>query len=347
MKDNKYTYEEMEIARSTDLPNLAEAFGHEVQIRGRWHFIKDAQHIVIKNRTRYYDNYKQQWGDAITFLQDYADMGFHEAVDFLLNYNGYVRDAPTQKPEVRLPKKEEKTPVPFTLPEANEDNGRVFSYLRKRGIAYQVIDAFVKSGLLYEDKKYHNCVFVGRNADGKEVFAYKRGTYDKDGAEPKRAQWAMQRGGSPVSYERCERQRNSATIANCGTGFKGDVEGSNKDIAFRLPCNPELDMLRVYESPIDLMSDMTLRRYITSNCVALCCLHDGALESYLNDHPHIKSIDLCLDADQWGRQAAKRMKEKFTERGYEVRDFTPPRGKDWNEYLCLKKQKTRERSDAR
>ena len=138
MNDSRYTYEEMEIARFTDLPNLAEAFGYEVQARGRWHFLKDVQHIVIKNRTRYFDNYKQEWGDAITFLEDYADMSFREAMDFLLNYNGYSRDAPAQKPEIRLPKKEENPPVPFALPEPNEDNRRVFSYLRKRGIAYQL-----------------------------------------------------------------------------------------------------------------------------------------------------------------------------------------------------------------
>lgn len=204
MSDSRYTYEEMEIARFTDLPALAESFGHEVQARGRWHFLKDAQHIVIKNRTRYFDNYKQEWGDAITFLEDYADMSFREAMDFLLNYNGYSRDAPAQKPEIRLPKKEEKQPVPFALPKPNEDNRRVFSYLRKRGIAYQVIENIVNAGLLYEDKQYHNCVFVGRDAAGEAVFAHKRGTHDKD-----------------------------------GVGFKGDVEGSNKDIAFRLPCDPK------------------------------------------------------------------------------------------------------------
>ena len=130
-------------------------------------------------------------------------------------------------------------------------------------------------------------------------------------------------------------------------GFKGDVEGSNKDIAFRLPCDPSLDMVRVYESPIDMMSDMTLRRFITSNCVALCCLGDNALATYLKGNPHIKRIDLCLDNDKWGREAAERMKEKYEKSGYEVRDFTPPKGKDWNEYLQIKKEKRRERSDAR
>lgn len=255
MSDSRYTYEEMEIARFTDLPNLAEAFGYEVQARGRWHFLKDAQHIVIKNRTRYFDNYKQEWGDAITFLEDYADMSFREAMDFLLNYNGYSRDAPAQKPEIRLPKKEENPPVPFALPEPNEDNRRVFSYLRKRGIAYQVIENIVNAGLLYEDKQYHNCVFVGRDAAGEAVFAHKRGTHDKD-----------------------------------GVGFKGDVEGSNKDIAFRLPCDPKKTSVHVFEAPIDMASYMTLHRELTSNAVALCCLHDGALETYLKENPQIKPL---------------------------------------------------------
>jgi len=93
------------------------------------------------------------------------------------------------------------------------------------------------------------------------------------------------------------------------------------------------------------MSDMTMRRFITSNCVALCCLGDGALETYLKENSHIKRIDLCLDNDKWGREAAERMKEKFAERGYEVRDFTPAEGKDWNEYLQIKKEKKRERSE--
>ena len=89
MSDSRYTYEEMEIARFTDIPTLAEAFGYEAQSRGHSHTLKEAQHIIIRNRTRYYDNYKQEWGDAITFLEDYADMSFREAMDFLLNYNGY------------------------------------------------------------------------------------------------------------------------------------------------------------------------------------------------------------------------------------------------------------------
>ena len=289
MNDNRFTDREMEVVKGTDMAALAESLGYTVTRRKNWGILKEAQHIVIKNNNRYYDNYKREWGDAVTFVQEHHNMSFPEAVNFLLEFNNQVRDQPIHHtPQKADPTKKE--PVKFKLPEANEDNKRVFSYLRKRGVAYQVIKGFVDAGLLYEDKEHHNCVFVGKEADGKAVFGYKRGTYEKD-----------------------------------GVGFKGDVDDSNKDIAFRLPCDPERNMVRVYESPIDLMSDMTLRRFITGNCVALCCLGDNALETYLKEHPHINRIDLCLDNDKWGRQAAEHMKEKYTEQGYEVRDFTPRR----------------------
>ena len=64
-------------------------------------------------------------------------------------------------------------------------------------------------------------------------------------------------------------------------------------------------------------------------------------------HACIGCLGLCLDNDKWGNKAAERMKKKYAERGYEVRNFTPPRGKDWNEYLQIKKEKKRERSDSR
>ena len=311
MSDNKFTDQEMTVVTNTDICSLAETFGYTVEHRKKWSFLKEARHVVIKENTRFYDNYKKEWGDAITFVQDHQNLSFPEAVEYLLEYNGQAREKPIQQ-QPSSAHKEQKAPVEFALPEANDDCKRIFSYLRKRGIAYQVIKNFVDAGLLYEDKKHHNCVFVGKDAADKPVFAYKRGTYEKD-----------------------------------GFSFKGDVEGSNKDYAFRLPCNPVLGMVRGYESPIDLMSDMTIRRFITSNSIALCCLHEGALDTYLKENPHIKTIDFCLDNDKWGREAAERMKEKYSGQGYEVHDYVPPKGKDWNEYLQLKNEKKRERSDAR
>ena len=174
-----------------------------------------------------------------------------------------------------------------------------------------MIRAFLSSGLLYEDAKHHNCVFVGRDASGEPRFASQRGTYDLN-----------------------------------GSGFKRDVAGSDKRIAFRLPSRPELDWVLVFEAPIDLMSYLTLHRQVTSNAIALCGLYEGALDTYLRDNPHIRWIALCLDADGPGQAAAERLLAKYEGMGYTVKIQKPARGKDWNEYLQQRGQ-LKERRTAR
>ena len=193
----------------------------------------------------------------------------------------------------------------FSLPPRNADDRRVFAYLHKRGIAPQVIRQFLNSGLLYEDAEHHNCVFVGKNSAGQVKYAGLRGTYDRE-----------------------------------DKGFRGDVTGSDKRVGFALPYDRSSDQVFVFEAPIDLMSYLTLHRN-TSNALALCGLYDGALQAYLADHPQIKRIELCLDADGPGREAARQFQNKYTAMGYAVTVEEPRSGKDWNEYL--QKRKTPER----
>lgn len=288
----------METARATDLPDLLEHLGYQVRRIGSYYTTKEMDSLRIKDRRTWFRYSENKGGDAITFLQHFHNMDFREAVEHLLSFHGIgqARDPPTEAPPSRPHIQEEK--IPFILPPPNGDARRVFAYLRKRGIAAQVINDFLAAGLLYEDTEHHNCVFVGKNSDGQPVFANKRGTYDLK-----------------------------------GSGFKGDVPGSDKTVAFRLPCDSANDSLYVFEAPIDLMSYLTLHRALTGNAVALCGLHDGALETYLREHPHLKRLVLCLDGDKWGLAATERIKEAYQEKGYTVTTETPPSGKDWNEYL--------------
>ena len=221
----------------------------------------------------------------------FCGKSFVEAVEFLLDYHGKTRDSPTPR------KSEPEERPPFALPVAWHDQRRVFAYLRGRGIAPQVIEGFIRAGLLYEDALHHNCVFVGRDGSGKPVFANKRSTN---------------------------------TI---GAGFKGDVASSNKSVAFRLPCDPAKDWVAVFEAPIDLMSFCTLHRSIRSNAVALCGLYKGALDTYLKENPHLRHVVFCLDADGPGQAATAELKAEYERRGYQVSVLVPEYGKDWNEYL--------------
>ena len=291
---NRFTDTEIQIARETDLPELLSHLGYQVKRVGRFHTTAEMDSLRIKDRRKWFRYSQNTGGDAITFLQQFCGKSFPEAVEYLLAFHGRARDSPTKA--VSSVKRDE-VQKPFILPPRNADDRRVFAYLRKRGIAAQVIRQFLNAGLLYEDAVHHNCVFVGKNSAGQAKYAGLRGTYDLD---------------SP--------------------GFKGDAPGSDKSTGFSLPHDPRSDLVRVFEAPIDLMSYLTLHRDMV-NAVALCGLYDGALQTYLQAHPEIRRIALYLDADEPGQKAARQLQEKYQLQGYAVTVEKPRCGKDWNEYL--------------
>ena len=293
----RFTDTEMQIAKETDLPELLTHLGYQVRRIGRYHTTAEMDSLRIKDRRKWFRYSQNTGGDAITFLQQFCGKSFSEAVEYLLAFHGRARDSPTKAaPFV----KRDEVQKPFALPPRNADDRRVFAYLRKRGIAPQVIRQFLNSGLVYEDAEHHNCVFVGKNNAGQAKYAGLRGTYDLD-----------------------------------GPGFKGDAPGSDKNTGVSLPHDPRSDLVLVFEAPIDLMSYLTLHRN-TSNALALCGLYDGALQTYLQAHPEIRRIALCLDADEPGQKAAQQLQEKYQLQGYAVTVEKPRCGKDWNEYLQRK-----------
>ena len=52
---------------------------------------------------------------------------------------------------------------------------------QERGISRVVIDLFLKDGLIYESRHYHNVVFKGNDKNGVTRFASMRGVFDKQG----------------------------------------------------------------------------------------------------------------------------------------------------------------------
>ena len=120
-------------------------------------------------------------------------------------------------------------------------------------------------GILFESRKYQNVVFVGRDEHGKARFACVRGISDD---------------------------------------FKGDVAGSDKQYSFSLPLpikNPKSPQLLVFESPIDLLSHVTLqqrgylddgRKWASADAhrLSLAGTSDVALIAYLERSPMIEQI---------------------------------------------------------
>lgn len=194
-------------------------------------------------------------------------------------------------------------PKPFELPEANRDMRRVFAYLAKgRHIDRTIVTHFARARLLYEDAKYHNCVFVGRDKQGIPRHAHKRG---------------------------CN---------SFGKSFRQNVEGSDPKYSFHHMGTD--GQLFVFEAPIDLLSYLTLypEDWQTHSYVACCGTSAIPVLSMLERMAAPEEVYLCLDNDQAGETGSLRMAEQIAEQFNIASDRLLPEHKDWNDDLCVGNQ---------
>ena len=241
-------------------------------------------------------------------------IGGKTALDYLIKVRGlsFVRAVETlcgncPPPETQRPKP--KPRKPFELPKAAFCPGAMVPYLQGRGIDAEIIAACMDAGILYESKRYQNCVFVGKDLSGKARFACLRGTRDN---------------------------------------FKLDVESSDKRYNFCLASkNSDCPRLAVAESPIDALSLASLVKrsgedWREHSYLSLGGTAPRALLQYLRDHPQITQVSLCLDNDKagmLGMDAAERAIQEDPELSARIKLIyhnPPPKecGKDYNEFLC-------------
>ena len=156
---------------------------------------------------------------------------------------------------------------------------------------------FAKAGLLYEDAEYHNAVFVGTDASGIPRHAHKR---------------------SANSY---------------GKAFRLNVEGSDPRYSFHHVGTDR--SLYVFEAPIDMLSYITLypEDWQRHGYVACCGTSIQPVLQMLEQRPQVDTVLLCLDNDEAGHQASRRMREQLEVR-YSVERLIPA-NKDWNDDLTL------------
>ena len=210
----------------------------------------------------------------------------------------------------------------FRSPEASRCATAMVSYLQGRGIDPDIMGACFKAGTLYESRRYHNCVFVGRDPTGCARFACLRGTRDN---------------------------------------FRIDVEGSDKRYNFSLPAaDRSCPRLAVAESPIDALSLATLVKlsggdWQSSHYISLGGTAPRAMLQFLHDHPEITQVSLCLDNDKAGTLGIERLEQAIQEdlelskRVTLICHNPPPAeyGKDYNEFLCTHIQAARQRRHQR
>ncbi|AFV02271.1 MULTISPECIES: DUF3991 domain-containing protein [Dehalobacter] len=285
-----FTDEQKQQANSVDLVDFLQRQGEQLVRSGREWRWKRHDSVTVRGN-QWFRHSRKEGGHAIDFVQQFYDMSFPEAVNYLLGedcgveWNQTVKSAPA-------PRKK------FTLPEANHDMRRVFAYLiKRRFIDREVLSRFAHEKLIYEDKEYHNAVFIGLGENSVPRHAHKRGTYTQ------------------------------------GEPYKGNVEGSDPKYSFHWI--GESGVLHVFEAPVDMLSFITLNRkdWRRHSYVTLDGVSEHAMLRQLELNPHLKSVVLCLDHDEAGIEASGRLKDILLEKGYTDVFVMQSQHKDWNEDL--------------
>lgn len=196
----------------------------------------------------------------------------------------------------KSPPVEKKPKQPFALPKPNENMRRVVAYLMiQRGIDRDVIYSFVHNRMIYESKKHHNAVFVGYDTNGIPRHAHKRGT------------------GSESTYK--------GNVSNGAAEYSFHWHGRSKYIC-------------LFESPIDMLSFISMHKnhWQEHSFAAACSVSDRVLFQMLADNPNLQEVFLCLDNDEAGQKATKRISDKLFLKGIKSTILLPEH-KDWNEDL--------------
>ena len=295
-----FTDEQKILANSVDLEEFLRMRGEKLERVGREHkliyYDSSGRHDSITLRgSTWFDHKNQIGGGAINFMQEFYDMDFQTAVQELL---GRTVTPLSHSPPKAIAKEEKKE---FKLPEANANMHRVYAYLiKQRFIAPDIISYFAKQHTLYEDKEYHNAVFVGTDENG------------------------------------VPRQASKRSTSTFGNAFRITCEGS--DTRYSFAHFGESKRLYVFEAPIDMMSFLTLypKDWQKHSCIAMNGVYENAVLAALKNHSNLSEVILCVDNDEGGIEAVDRLKDILSENGYTDVKRLAPKFKDWNEVLKAK-----------
>ncbi len=248
-----YSKEQIDRANAVSLEDFLRSQGESLKRCG-----KDMEwkaHDSLKVRGNKWHRFSNDTGGyPIDFVMEFYGKSFPEAVEMLIGEKGegQLEAVPAPSPE-------------FHLPLRNVTNANARNYLvTERGIDEGLVDLFMNTGDIYEDAKYHNVVFVGRDPKHMPRYAHCRGLKDK---------FRLDVAGSDKSY-----------------GFSH--QGKNgKLCVFEAP----IDLL----SFINLFT----KEWADYSYLSLGGVAYKALQQFIEDYKGIHSIYLCLDNDDAGEAA--------------------------------------------
>ena len=279
-----YSESQISAANHVDLAAFLLSRGEKLSHRGN-------QHLWEKNQVwihghEWYSHYESKGGHAISFVMRYFGLSFQNAVEELTGGLVVVNSQAIEPDKIRESKS-------LILPPRSETTNRLLCYLtRERFIARDVVEHFINAKTLYEDAKYHNCVFVGLDEVGVPRHCHIRSTSG--------------------NYKRTE----SGSQAEYSFHHDGESEWI---FVFEAP----IDMLAFITFH---RNDWQKHSY-----VALCSVSERALLHRLEVTANLRKIVLCLDNDNAGISACERIKEILKNKGYSDVRILHSVNKDWDE----------------
>jgi hypothetical protein len=302
--------EDVQRAREMDLLTFLQNYSPQELVRLSPNTYCTREHDSLKISNGMWHWFSRGIGgrSALDYLIRVQNQSFGQAVETILGRAAFVPPVSHIQPAKRE--------TPLLLPKPNGDNRAVTQYLRGRGIHPTIIQYCIDHKLLYESADYHNAVFLGYDLEGKARYANLRGTRSQ---------------------------------------YKSEATGSNKHYSFSIAASSS--EVHLFEAAIDLLSYATLELmnghdWRKDHLLSLAGVYKTvrkdvvpvALERYLSDCPQIRTLHLHLDNDEIGRAAAIGIASGLAGK-YEVLDEPPQAGKDVNDLLMLRIQKSQTKED--
>ena len=275
------------------------------KLGSEWEWKFHDERVTIRNNV-WFDQYTQKGGDAVDFFRYFYGESEEQAAAMLLNCSvADLEKLPARSPPIpSRPKQEE--PKQLEIPLAHGNMRRVFAYLcQTRGIDPEVVSAFARKGLLYESASHHNAIFVGQDEQGKIRHLHARGTLT-------------------------------------GSHFRQTLPGSEKEYSFHW--QGANGKLYAFEAPVDMLSFISLHPegWQKHSYVALCGVSAAPIHHLLETQPQLEEVTLCLDSDEAGHNAARRIADELLREWNVTVSAEFPNQKDWNDELLANHQEESE-----
>lgn len=253
-----YTQEQIDRANQVNLERFLRSQGEKLIKSGHEYRWERYDSLTVKGN-KWFRHGQSKGGYPIDFVMEFFDKTFPEAMQMLIG-----EEAVECATEL-LPKAE------FKLPPCCESNERIIKYLtEERKLPKDLVEEFIENGLIYEDAKHHNVVFVGKDINGISRYAHCRGTAD---------QFRMDVTGSDKSYGFCYRGKGSELYV-----FEAPI-----DLLSHIALYP---------------AGWRERSYISLGGVS-----PKALERFLSERKNIESVFIATDNDEAGNNAAEKLAE--------------------------------------